>query len=172
MAQEKTPVKIETSHGTIEFIKTTHAQKDTDKVIAEIVREVTPEELTKLNSYADKADGFIAKYVSPGMQNKDLLENLDLAFDRWIHSSDPKKESDKEVIQLIGAAYGRYCISHLGVRWAIIKDDHGTDTALVRENPTTRSFPFTSIQYRIEDKKTDFIYGLYASLKYVIDDAK
>jgi hypothetical protein len=172
MAQEQTPVKVDTSHGTIEWKQTTHDAKDANKDVAVVVRELTPAELNKLNSDADHASGFIAKYVAASNRNDDLLENLDLAYAAWLHSSDSKKESDKDVIQIIGAAYGRYCISRLGVRWAIIKDEYGTDTALIRENPTTRSCPFTSIQYRIEDKKTDFIYALFIALKHTIDDAK
>ena len=54
----------------------------------------------------------------------------------------------------------------------MVKDEHGTDVALVRENPTARSFPFTAIQYRIEDKKVDFVCALYESLAYLIDDAQ
>ena len=81
------------------------------------------------------------------------------------------KETEEEMSRILGAAYGRYCIERLGVRWAVIKDQLGTDTALVRENPTSRGFPFTSIQYRIEDKKTDFLYALYASLKHLIENS-
>ena len=34
--------------------------------------------------------------------------------------------------------------------------------------PETRSFPFTSVQYRIEDAKTDFIVALFRTLEYTM----
>lgn len=172
VAQEKKEESVDTPHGKIEWKTTTYDKKDTDKVISVVVREMTPEELQKLDSDADRATGFIERYVPEPKRDKDLLENLDLAFAAWMVSAEPGKESDKDVIQIVGSAFGRYCISRLGLHWAVIKDELGTAVALVREKPTTRSYPFSSIQYRIEDKKVDFIYALYVTLKHSIDGPK
>jgi hypothetical protein len=171
-AQATTLRTINTTHGTVTFKEVEYPSKDADRHVATIVGELTVEELKKMDSDAEKAPAFIAKYVPSSRRDKDLLENLDSAFAAWLHASNTNKESAENVTRIIGAAYGRYCISHLGVRWAVAADDYGIDVALVRENPTTRSFPFSSIRYRIEDKKTDFIYALYASTKQVIDEAK
>jgi hypothetical protein len=42
----------------------------------------------------------------------------------------------------------------------------------VAERPPTRSFPFTSVQYRIEDKKTDFVVALFRSLEHAMKTSK
>lgn len=169
MAQEKIPKKIETPHGTVEWKQINEAGTNS---IAKLVRELTPDEAKKLDEDSKRALPLIEKYVPVSKRQPDLLENLDLTFAAWLESNDPAKEKSDDIIKIIGAAYGQYCIEHLGVRWAVIKDEFGTDIALVRENPTTRSFPFSSIQYRVEDKKTNFICALYESLKHLIDDAK
>lgn len=170
MADEKVKKTLDTPHGTIEWKEL--GGQDPQKAIALIIRELAPEELKSLNEDADRVARLIDKYVPLTKRDTDLLENLDLAFAAWLESDDSSKESAKDITRIVGAAYGRYCIERLGVRWAVIQDEHGIDIALVRENPTTRSFPFTSIQYRVEDKKSDFIYALYRSLKHIIDDAK
>jgi hypothetical protein len=167
-AQEKIPVEIETPHGTVAWKELPREKGGT---IAQFLRELSPQELESLKSDAKQAGAFVTRYAPQGKQASHPLSDFDGAFAGWLVSDDPNKQSSDRVIRILGAAYGSYCIEHLGVRWAWIKDEFGEDIALVRENPTTRSFPFTSIRYRIEDKKTNFIYALYASLEHLIKEA-
>ncbi len=147
-AQEKIPVEIETPHGTVAWKE---LPRDKDGKIAKFLRELTPKELESLKSDAKQACPFVVRYAPNAKQAEHPLDEFDFAFAGWLASDDPNKESSDRVIRILGSAYGFYCIEHLGVRWAWIKDEFGEDIALVRENPTTRSFPFTSIRYRIED---------------------
>jgi hypothetical protein len=167
-AQEKAPVEITTPHGTVAWKELPPSK---DGKIALLTRELSSEELGALKVDAQRSALFVQRYMPAGKKASHPLDELDFAFEGWLRSNAPSKESAERVIRMLGAAYGSYCIEHLGVRWAWIKDEFGEDIALVRENPTTRGFPFTSIRYRIEDKKTDFIYALYASLAHLIADA-
>jgi hypothetical protein len=142
-----------------------------DTKLATFVRDLTPAEVAALDHDADRAAQFIEKYVRPTKRSGDLLENLDAAFEAWHSARAGDREPSQEIIRITGAAYGRYCIQRLGMRWAIVRDEHGTDTALVRDQPPARAFPFSSIQYRIEDNKIDFFVALYVGLKHTIDDA-
>jgi len=164
-AEEKKHVEIDTPQGKVEW-KTSDGGS-----ISRVVRDVSSGELQVLQSDAHAAVAFLARYGPKDRGTEHPLELLDLAFAAWLLSEDPKKESADRVIHILGSAYGFYCIKHLGVRWAWTQDDHGLTIALVRENPTTVGYPFSSIQYRIEDRKTDFIYALYASLDHLIKDA-
>jgi hypothetical protein len=167
-AQEKKPMEITTPHGTVAWKE---LPSDKDGKVAVLMREVSIEELRMLKMDAQSAAAFVKRYVPAGKKASHPLDELDFAFEGWLRSDDPKKESAERVVRILGSAYGSYCIDHLGVRWAWIKDEYGQDIALVRENPTARGFPFTSIRYRIEDKKVDFIYALYASLAHLIAEA-
>ena len=169
MAQDKIPVEISTPHGTVAWKE---VSEPAPPKVAAIVRELTSKELASLNQDAESGGASVAKYVPANQRENDLLLDLDLVFEAWLRSSRLEKEAESEIIRMLGAAYGQYCIERLGVRWAVIKDEHGTDLALVRENPTARGFPFSSIQYRIEDKETNFLYALYASLKHLIEESK
>jgi hypothetical protein len=168
MASKKVPVKITTPHGTIAWKQITN---DPPAQIAAIERELTAAEFGDLARDAKNAAKLVKKYVPLDQLQDDLLLNLDLAFAAWLQSSSPRKEPAAKIVRLVGAAYGSYCITRLGMRWAVIHDEYGTDIALVRENPTARGFPFSSIQYRIEDQKSDFIYAMYASLRHLVEDA-
>ena len=163
-AQDKSSVEITTPHGTVKWKELSQDNNE----VAQLLRELTPKELESLKSDAAQAAPFVARYAPEEQKASHPLDELDFAFAGWLASTNPKKESSQLVIRILGSAYGFYCIKHLGVRWAWIKDSLGEEIALVRENPTTRAFPFTSIQYRIEDKKTDFIYALYAGLEHMI----
>lgn len=169
VAEEKQPVQIETDHGAIRWKE---APGEPDTGMARIVRDLTAEEKKKLDTDAEYAKELIKKYVPESERSGELLEDLDLAFAGWLRSTSTKKETKQKIISVMGAAYGRYCITHLGLRWAIARDNQGTAIALVRDDPEIISFPFSSIEYRIEDKKTDFIYALYAVLKHLIEKEK
>lgn len=165
MSVHATQKEVETPQGSFRW------KELPDTKLATFVRELTPKEVTVLDHDADRAARFIEKYVPLAKRSSDILENLDAAFEAWHRTRAADREPEQEIISITGAAYGRYCIQRLGLRWAIVRDDHGTDTALVRDQPPTRSFPFSSIQYRIEDGKTDFFVALYVVLKHTIEDA-
>src|SRR5262249_34928565 len=88
------------------------------KSIGIVLRELTPEELRGLDHEANRSADFLRRHA-PDAQG-DLLERLDVAFAGWLQSKDPGRESPRDVERMVGAAYGRYCIERLGVRWAII----------------------------------------------------
>ena len=139
MGVRATQKEIETPQGSFRW------KELPDTKLATFVRELTPEEAAALDRDADRATQLIDKYVPPAKRHSDLLENLDAAFGAWHSSRAADRESAKDIIRITGAAYGRYCIQRLGLRWAITSDDHGTDTALLRDQPPTRAFPFSSI---------------------------
>lgn len=167
-APVKTLRTVDTPHGKYEWKETTHP---VGSKIASVVREITDAELAILRSDATSATAFIQKYAPGAKTEEELPFTLDAAFSSWMKSEDPQKETSDRVIRMVGSSFGFYCIDKLGVHWAIIQDEYGIDTALVRADPEARSFPFTSIRYRVEDRKTDFIYGLYVSLDHLIKEA-
>ena len=92
-------------------------------------------------------------------------------FAAWLNSDKRDTFTSKDVIRIVGSALGFYSIQHVGVRWARVTDSYGTDISLVADKPPTRSFSFSSIQYRIADKKTDFIVALFRSLEHNMKSA-
>ena len=169
MAEDLKKVTIQTPGGEVswkeEKIKGKRSFDDRIELLSD-------KELAGLRRDSERAPAFIAAFVPPGNRTDNLLEDLDTAFAAWLKSDQRDKFTNAEVIRIIGAALGSYTIQHLGLHWARVTDKQGTAIALVSENPPARSFPFTSIQYRIEDNKTDFIYALYVSMEQLMKDAK
>ena len=165
MADDKKPVTIQTPSGEVTFKEVTIPNQ---KNFNDTVTELTRDELTALERDTKRIPAFIAAFVSPEHRTGDTLEDLDLAFAAWLPSGRRDAFTADDVIRIVGCALGAHAIWHFGVRWARVTDTHGSDIALVAEHPITRSFPFTSVQYRIEDKKTDFIVALFRTLEHTM----
>jgi len=167
MTADKKPIAIQTPSGEIAFKLSITTKNSFDDAAAEL----TSGDFDTLSLAFKKAPDFIGEFVASDRFSGDILEDLDLAFAAWLKSGNRDRFTTNDVIQIVGSALGFYSISRLGVRWARVTDAHGTDIALVATNPPTRSYPFSSVQYRIEDNKTDFIVALYRTLEYNMKNA-
>lgn len=168
MADDKKTVTIQTPSGEITWKESVTNKDHFD----DTVTELTKDELVALERDSKRASVFIAAFVPPEHRTGNILEDLDTAFAAWLKSGQRDTFAAKDVIRVIGAALGDYDVQHLGVRWARVTDAHGSDIALVAENPLIRSFPFSSIQYRIEDNKSDFVVALFRSLEHAMISSK
>ncbi len=164
MADDKKLVTIQTPSGEVAFKEVNSNQKD----FYDTVSELTRDELDAVERDTKRVPAFISAFVSLDDRTGDTLEDLDLAFAAWLTSEMRDTFTSKGVVRIVGCALGAHAIQHLGVRWARVTDTHGSDIALVAEHPLTRSFPFTSVQYRIEDNKTDFIVALFRTLEHTM----
>jgi hypothetical protein len=169
MATDKKSVTIQTPSGEVTFREDVIPnQSDFNDTVTELTRD----ELAALDRDFKRIPVFIAAFVSPERRTGDVLEDLDTAFAAWLKSGDREVFTSNDVIRIVGCALGSQAIQHLGVRWARVTDAHGSDIALVAEHPITRSFPFSSVHYRVEDNKTDFIVALFRTLEYSMKTTK
>ncbi|MGI8980293.1 MAG: hypothetical protein ACR2FY_13790 [Pirellulaceae bacterium] len=167
MTTDKQPVTIQTPSGEVAFQQSTSSKEGFD----DSVTEISQGEFAKLECEINRAPAFIAEFVSSEQFTGDILEDLDLAFAEWLNSHRRDRFSTDDVIQIVGSTLGFYSISRLRVRWARVTDSRGTDIALIADTPPTRSYPFSSVQYRIEDNKTNFIVALYRALEHNMKSA-
>src|SRR5260221_9922944 len=165
---DKNLLTIQTPSGEITWKEGVINKDHFDDTIAEL----TKDEHAALERDSKRAAVFIAAFVSTEHRTGDVLEDLDKAFAEWLNSGQRDTFTTNDVIRVVGSALGSYSIRHCGVRWARVTDAQGTDIALVAERPPTRSFPFTSVQYRIEDHKTDFVVALFRSLEHAMKTTK
>jgi hypothetical protein len=145
-------------------------RKRRDDSLAGTVSSITNEEHAALARDADRAQDFIHSSVGLELQTGDTLQDLDLAFSVWLHSEIRTKFTDSDVVRIVGSSIGRKAVDTLGVRWARITDEHGSEIGLVAEEPDVYSYPFSSVRYRIEDRKTNFISALFEVLKKTIEE--
>lgn len=167
-AADKKRVTIHTPSGEIIWKESVVDKARFDDTVAELSKD----ELAALERDSQRATVFIATFISPDHRTGDVLEDLDKAFAEWLSSGKRDTFTSNDVVRVVGSALGSYSIRHLGVRWARVTDARGSEIALVAELPSTRSFPFTSVQYRIEDNKTDFVVALFRSLEHGMKTSK
>jgi hypothetical protein len=169
MADDKKSVTIQTPSGEVTFKE---GAIPNQKNFNDTVTELTPEERAAIERDHKRIPSFIAAFVPAADRTGDVLEDLDTAFTAWLKAGKRDSFTANDVTRIVGCALGTHAIEHLGVRWARVTDTHGSDIALVAEHPITRSFPFTSVQYRIEDNKTDFIVALFRTLEHAMTTTK
>jgi Domain of unknown function (DUF3806) len=169
MADDKKTVTIQTPSGEITFKE---GSIPNQKNFNDTVSELSLEERAAIERDQKRIPGFIAAFVPDAERTGKVLEDLDTAFAAWLKSGRRDTFTAKDVTRIVGCALGSHAIRHLGVRWARVTDTNGSDIAIVAEHPLTRSFPFTSVQYRIEDNKTDFIVALFRTLEHAMTTTK
>jgi hypothetical protein len=93
------------------------------------------------------------------------LDDLDKAFEAWLLASDKLGYSDDEVVELLGAMFGHYCVNQLNMRWIRITDSDGTTLAVDGVERTFRAFPYQVVSKRIPDGEFGFFRPVFILVK-------
>jgi hypothetical protein len=57
-------------------------------------------------------------------------EDFDAAFASWAADTERRGYDEEAVVQILGAALGRYCELTLDMRWVVITDEDGSAAGL------------------------------------------
>lgn len=130
-------------------------------------QHVTPLEgdaLATIAANAALAPGFAQRFgVHPAEAL--TLDDLDAAVACWLASEDPEPYDASAVVELLGAAFGQYCVERLNMRWVTIEDAQGTAVAVQGREKNFCGFPYHSIEKRIAARETGFFRAVYISLE-------
>jgi hypothetical protein len=118
--------------------------------------------LLYLQSLGDDSPVFVSYYV-PDVKEPGL-KDYDAAFRAWQLDESPPF-SDQQVIELIGGYLGNKLTTDLDMEWVTVTDEFGTDYAVRSKKAEVMSFPFSSVQKRIENHQYDFVHGVYHTIK-------
>ena len=58
------------------------------------------------------------------------------------------------------------------MEWVTVTDEYGTDYAVRSTKVELMSFPFSTVFKRIEDKKHDFVQGVYYTIKEMLTNGE
>lgn len=134
--------------------------------VPETLVPLTDEELTPILENATFVDSFFSAFLNRASSDK-FLDDLDNAFGMWSESADKKGYSEEAVIEIVGAAFGKFCAETLHMRWIRIIDEDGTAIAIQGCVKDFRSFPFHVISKRILSGEYDFFKPVYINLQEV-----
>lgn len=134
----------------------------------EIVR-VSSEDRERFRRLADSAPAFLATYA--GDVSEPTLKDYDRAFAVWQGSESPK-HSEEEVIWILGALLGEKLVSNLEMEWVVVADEYGRDFAVRHVRSEVMAFPFSSVKKRVDDKKHDFLFMIFYTVKDRLDSGE
>lgn len=130
----------------------------------DIVSPLSSEDLVPIQVNADRVESFLAAFSTPTASTF-FVERLDEAFAQWITAADQRGYSNDDVIEITGAAFGRFCVDTLDLHWVELVDPHGRSLAVEREGGRVRGFPFEAVAKRIRTHEFGFFKAIYIALQ-------
>lgn len=160
---EKGKGTIETPDGPVEV------KEATIKASPQEIIELTSEELDSIHLDAKRAKSFIATYNKVEERDDWTLKDIDNAFAAWVKLESSSKMDEREVLKIVGAAFGEYCVANLKMRWVKVKDQDGLDFAVRSNVKDVMGFPYSTVLKRIESKEAYFMEPVFYAIKNQIE---
>ena len=129
----------------------------------ESVTPLSDDEIAPILSNAALVEEFLEIFPSDGV-NDHWLDRLDDALGAWM-ASEKQEYTDEAVVNIVGAAFGKFCADTLDMRWIRIVDAVGTTIAIQNRVQDFRCFPFEAIAKRIPYGESGFLKSIYISLQ-------
>ena len=84
------------------------------------------------------------------------LRRLDATWLAWHADGNPSKTDPNTVVNALGTTLGAHLIPALGLHWAIVTDQYGTDLAVYGEQNNVTFFPVNMVAKRIAEAEPIF----------------
>lgn len=101
---------------------------------------------------------------------------LDQAFAGWLKEWKKRKTSEDPnlAVNAIGLAFGQWLVDRLGMEWAVIDGEGGSDMAVVFGPPDgqVRVFPTHAVAKRLEARETGFLEPLFDAIEAQVTAVK
>ena len=163
VADEPHEIRIETPDGEV-------VAHDTNvDATPQTVTVVDGDDLAWLQSLDDGGPQFVSHYLPDVAEPS--LKDYDAAFRAW-QLDESSQYTDKQVIQLVGGYLGNKCVADFDMEWVTVTDEFGTDYAVRSTRVEVMSFPLSTVLKRIEDKKYDFVHGVYYAVKEMLTNGE
>ena len=135
--------------------------------------DLTPEVKNDILDSLKEAELIIIKYAGKLPVSKYDVNTLDLVFEKWNDSKDPKKELDEDFVVALGAALGQDIVNSLNCEWKIFTDKHGSELAVVHKTYHVFGFPYSSARKACAgEKEKNYFQVLKQTIKEEIQEAE
>jgi len=160
MAETPKTITIQTPDGLV-TAKTITVESKPQKI-----ETVSAKQRISIDAAAAKANRFVSDYL-PGVSNPSLTD-FDDAFSLW-QAEARRRYTEQQVIDILGAYLGNRLAADFQMEWILVTDQDGTDYAVRGKKFEVMSFPYASVAKRIENKKHEFMSGVYYTVKDAIE---
>lgn len=131
---------------------------------AETLTALSDQELEPILENAELAGAFIDTFLVQRPRGW-FIDDLDEAFGEWSEAGDKRGYSSEAVIEILGAAFGRFCSDTLDMRWVRVSDADGSAIAVQGRKIDFRGYPYHAISKRIPLGEYGFFKPIYISLQ-------
>jgi hypothetical protein len=110
-------------------------------------------------------------WEKPMPKEKEFMPHvLDEVFEQWMTDTSKTKKDADFVTNSCGAAFGQYLVDNYNMKWIIVKDDYGTDYAVIHKKWNIIAYPPSSVRKGIEQDKRNFFSSIELTVKQQIKD--
>lgn len=155
MAAQQESKEIITPQGTFSV---------TSQKVAPVPQKIVPldaRRLQKIQELDKSAMQFLAVYRPAARPS---LNSYDDAFRSW-QLDRAARFSEDDVVMKLGAYLGNRLAEDFDMEWVEVTDEYGVVLAVRSRHFEVISYPFSSVEKRIEDKKYDFMAAVYYAVK-------
>jgi hypothetical protein len=92
------------------------------------------------------------------------LGSLEEALSMWSSRAHPDRVDPNTFVNTVGIAFGQVLVDRLGLKWAVVTDERGTDVAVHGSPGDILAFPISAVAKRVADGETAFLIELYRRL--------
>lgn len=104
------------------------------------------------------------------------LADLDTAFANWLntwHAVPPDERDDPNpYINGFGLAFGQALVDDVGLEWAVVTDEHGTDIAVHGQPGDVLVFPTNFVAKRFERGETRFMQSSLDKIRSRVEELR
>ena len=116
---------------------------------------LTPAEAQWVAVQVSVAVGLARAYTGDS-EDLPTLARLDKTWLSWQTDTSSTKADANAVVNGLGIAFGRHLANSLGLDWAIVSDEYGTDLALYGDPGAVTFFPANMISKRLGERQPIF----------------
>ena len=92
-------------------------------------------------------------------------------FEEWAGQPDEDREDPNPMINAFGLAFGQVLVDELGLEWAVVTDEHGTEIAVHGKPHDLIVFPPNLVAKRFE-RATHFLAPIYEGIGKQVADLR
>ncbi len=132
--------------------------------MAQRIEALNDAERAWIESNLRTACAFVHAYAAEVAERLPSPAGLDRAWATWLGAWAAQPEGTREdpnpSINAVGIAFGQHLIDALGLYWAVVSDEHGTEMAVYGNDGAVLVFPANLVAKRFSSRTTGFIASL------------
>ena len=145
------------------------AQKSNVEQTQQTISAIDSGVLAAIDQNASLGPMFVREFLA--LDGDPSLQDFDEAFRLW-QSAFAKGDTDIEgrtVVDIFGSILGNKLAEDLNMEWVTVSDEYGTDYAVVHRDLQVFSYPFSTVQKRVDSMEYGFMNNVYYMVKQMIE---